>query len=240
MNTLPLVGIVPTVSEDESHGEKVVTGDLSSLPRSVRWRILLGLLNEPTTSHGDLRQGQDGACTLKSVEDYNRGIIAQQNERFKVLVEKHVEEDETEQDARQREERSSLNDASAAGQGLGKAHEVDPLTFMVMEEEARETRKAELYLKYRKEKARRKRGLTTEAKIIDSESDEVDRASVSITVAHVFVLVGHMLHQSSPEKPCFGMLLACNYRERLEEIASPNGSEAITVGWFLVGTIIFT
>ena len=60
---------------------------------------------------------------------------------------------------------------------------------MVMEQEAQETRKAELYLKYRKERARMKRGLSVEARVIEGEADEgVDRASVSICQdASVFV-----------------------------------------------------
>jgi hypothetical protein len=184
MNTLPLVGIVPTVSEDETHGDKVVTGDLSCVPRSIRWRILLGLLNDPTNSSNvESRHGHiGGTCTLQTVHDCNIEVIAQQNDRFKILVEKHVEEDETEQQARQRHEEGSSNGTTDTGQEASTAPEVDPLTFMVMEEEARETRKAELYLKYRKERARRKRGLTTEAKIIESENDEVDRASVSTLI----------------------------------------------------------
>ena len=63
---------------------------------------------------------------------------------------------------------------------------MDPLTAMVMEQEAQETRKQELYLKYRKERARRKRGLATELsrpKIgEDDDEDGLDRAAVSFPV----------------------------------------------------------
>jgi hypothetical protein len=159
VSTSPVFGINPS-SEDGFLGAKVSHGDISGLPRSVRWRIQLGLLKEPYSN-----------CKLSEVTAYNREIIAQQDERFKGLVEKHVEEDQDEGEV-QKEGQDVDKDMA------GGVPEVDPLTAMVMEQEAIETRKAELYLKYRKEKARRKRGLTTEARIIESESEEVDRASV--------------------------------------------------------------
>ena len=148
--------------------------DWSNLPRSVRWRLQLGILAEPSIQQQDL--------TLDVLLQHNQSKISDLGEKFKELVAKHVEEDE---------ELVEGDDSNNSGNGQdgggndgdtaanSKTPEIDPLTAMVMEEEARETRKAELYLKYRKERARRKRGLTTEARIIESESDEVDRASVS-------------------------------------------------------------
>jgi hypothetical protein len=171
--------IVPTVSEDEQHGALVVTGDLSALPRSVRWRIQLGLLQDPSLTIAPR------SCTLEDVTELNRQMIINQGERFKYLVEKYVEEDVNENDNNNSgdETNNNNNKGNDTAAAASTSAMLDPLTAMVMEEEARETRKAELYLKYRKERARRKRGLSTEARIIESESgDEVDRASVSTFV----------------------------------------------------------
>ncbi|KAL3899100.1 MAG: hypothetical protein SGARI_006532, partial [Bacillariaceae sp.] len=160
--------IAPTASEEETQGRKVSHGDLSALPRSVRWRIQLGLLQEPPSS--DISR----QCTLAEVTECNRELVEQQNERFKKMVEQHLEEDE--------EEPEGDNQAAAAPDATNNnsAAMLDPLTAMVMEQEAQETRKAELYLKYRKERARMKRGLHVEARVIEGESDEVDRASLVI------------------------------------------------------------
>jgi hypothetical protein len=140
------------------------------LPRSVRWRIQLGLLQEPTT------KSSTSHCTLDEVTEYNRQVIAQQSEWFKALVEKHLEEEEDDDDKEEEEEHAEEKEESVP---QPPSIDVDPLTAMVMEQQAQETRKAELYLKYRKERARMKRGLAVEARVIESENDQVDRASVS-------------------------------------------------------------
>jgi hypothetical protein len=163
--------IAPTVSEEEQQGLKVsIQGDISALPRSVRWRIQLGLLQEPTT------KSSTSHCTLDEVTEYNRQVIAQQSEWFKALVEKHLEEEEDDDDKEEEEEHAEEKEESVP---QPPSIDVDPLTAMVMEQQAQETRKAELYLKYRKERARMKRGLAVEARVIESENDQVDRASVS-------------------------------------------------------------
>ncbi|KAG7366657.1 Rab-GTPase-TBC domain containing protein [Nitzschia inconspicua] len=167
--SLPTTYIAPTVSEEEQQGLKVhLQGDISALPRSVRWRIQLGLLQEPITKSSNCH------CTLEEVTEYNRSVIAQQTEWFKSLVERHLEEDEQKQE----EKEESTKEASAPSGS--EVADIDPLTAMVMEQQAQETRKAELYLKYRKERARMKRGLAVEGRVIESESDEVDRASLGI------------------------------------------------------------
>jgi hypothetical protein len=184
--TSPFFGIVPTDSEDEHHGAMVVHGDLSDLPRSVRWRIQLGLLQDPTTVSCD--EITASRCTLQDVTELNRQIILNQGERFKNLVEKHVEEQQDgDGDKHNGDESSNNNHHETDKIESNGTVDVDPLTAMVMEQEARENRKAELYLKYRKERARRKRGLSTEARIIDSESDEVDRSSVSMVYAMMII-----------------------------------------------------
>ena len=183
--TMSQVGmIVPTVSEEEQQGARTNGTHLSSLPRSVRWRIQLGLLQDPSKDivANDVGINSVGRiCNLETLTDYNHDAIFKQAERFKCLVEKYVEEtieiDNEKQSASSSP--STENKGSDDFESSSKPAEIDPLTAMVMEQEAQETRKAELYLKYRKERARRKRGLATEARVIESENDEVDQASVS-------------------------------------------------------------
>lgn len=162
--------IVPTVSEEEQQGIRTNGEHLESLPRSIRWRIQLGLLQDPV-AHAN----QSGVCNVESVLEVNRDTITKQQERFKNLEDKYVEE--TTEDGKQ--DQASESTGFDSTNDPPKPAEIDPLTAMVMEKEAQETRKAELYLKYRKEKAMMKRGLKTEARVIESESDTVDRASVS-------------------------------------------------------------
>ena len=119
---------------------------LAELPRSVRWRIQLGSLIEPQTVDDDSLF----ATPLETVFKFNERIIQEQNARFQEFVRKYVEVEVEERDEEGQESEENNQNSAAA--------EIDPLTAMVMEQEARETRKAELMLKYRKEKARRKRG----------------------------------------------------------------------------------
>lgn len=100
-------------------------------------------------------------------------------------MEKYVHEEEEEQaeacDDSTSSKTNGIGDGGETGAHTGSPVDVDPLTAMVMEQEARETRKQELYLKYRKERARRKRGLVTElSRPTDAgeEDDGLDRASV--------------------------------------------------------------
>ena len=177
--------IVPTVSEEEQQGLRTNGIHLSSLPRSVRWRIQLGLLQDPsenTIANNKGKNDDERVCNLEALTDYNHDAILKQTERFKALVEKYVEETVQVDNEKPGMSKSLSTESNEPDDGLkstSKPAEIDPLTAMVMEKEAQETRKAELYLKYRKERARMKRGLATEARVIESESDEVDRASVS-------------------------------------------------------------
>lgn len=170
--------IVPTVSEEEQQGARTNGEHLALLPRSVRWRIQLGLLRDPTPSDAKRTNICDeggNSCTLQAVLEYNSDVVAQQLGRFRELVERHAEEKIDEGENSQDKGNDELDNLNTAA----KSTEVDPLTAILIEQEAQETRKTELYLKYRKEKARRNRGLATEARVIESESDEVDQASVS-------------------------------------------------------------
>ncbi len=182
--------IVPTESEEEQQGMRTNGEHLASLPRSVRWRIQLGLLKDPSADDSvtNANNNRDGKrnCNVEVVFENNRDVIQQQEDRFKALVQKYVEETT---DVGNDEHATPPLSPEEIGFDSAKPAEIDPLTAMVMEKEAQETRKAELYLKYRKERARMKRGLATEARVIESESDGVDQASVStlIVMCHVIV-----------------------------------------------------
>lgn len=137
---------------------------LSVIPRSVRWRIQLGIFQ--SVDPAEFRESSTKDI-LDAIYQINTGVIQQQKERFQSLMEKYVEEEvEDELHSPEPPQTAALP-------------EVDPLTAIVMEQQAIETRKAELLLKYKKERARRKRGLTTEGRHIGDESDGIDRASVS-------------------------------------------------------------
>ena len=170
--------IVPTDSDEEQQGARTNGDHLKSLPRSLRWRIQLGILHDPIASTNFAKNAKESICNLNSILSHNEDEISRQAERFKNLVEKYTEET-SEVDNEHPDLSPSMPSDKFEFDSTSNSAEVDPLTAMVMEKEAQETRKAELYLKYRKERARMKRGLATEARVIESESDEVDRATVS-------------------------------------------------------------
>ena len=163
---------------ENDHAAKVHHAyDWSTLPRSIRWRLQLGILSEPPPPPQPTQQQQ---LDLEMLLKHNQATEKAINDKFKELVTNHVEVEEEDNGGGENGGDDGTKETSSAANTGGDADEIDPLTAMVMEEQERETRKAELYLKYRKERARRKRGLTTEARIIESECDEVvDRASVS-------------------------------------------------------------
>jgi hypothetical protein len=139
--------------------------DLSTIPRSVRWRIQLGVLENVDPSDWNSASIAD---QLNLIYETNKELIQKQQERFQSLVEKYVEVEIPVEEVQSPEKET-----------VHQVPDVDPLTAMLMEQQALETRKAELLLKYKKERARRKRGLTTEGRQIGDESDGIDQASVS-------------------------------------------------------------
>ena len=143
--------------------------DLSGVPRSIRWRIQLGVYQSVDPSTLAEQNPLDKLSTnelLDLIYEANKESVRKHNERFQSLLEKYVEEEVVDL---QHEQEAVAN----------VAPEIDPLTAMVMEQQAIENRKQELLLKYKKERARRKRGLSTEGRHIGDESDGIDRASVS-------------------------------------------------------------
>ena len=165
---------------------------LTTLPRSVRWRIQLGLLDYDSSSLSSSSSSSSLSATLEDIYQRNIQRVTQQNQRFQELLEKYVEEEPQETDGdiaspttkEDMEQPSSPPSKTKQQQQQQQQQQqpkvdIDPLTAMVMENEARETRKQELYLKYRKERARRKRGLSQAGGYQGGdESDGIDRASV--------------------------------------------------------------
>ena len=193
--------IVPTESEEEQQGMRTNGEHLASLPRSVRWRIQLGLLKDPSAydsvTNANNNGDGEGICNVEMVFENNRDVIQQQEDRFKNLVQKYVEETtDVGNDEHATPPLSPEEIGFDSANSTAKPAEIDPLTAMVMENEAQEMRKAELYLKYRKERARMKRGLATEARVIESESDGVDQASVSSFIVMCHTIVKNLISTS--------------------------------------------
>jgi len=131
----------------------------------------LGLLGLPNATN------EDELCSLEDLYECNASLLQDQRTRYRALVEKHEaalqafmaeganeEEEATEEEAPATE----TNDTAA----------LDPLTAMVREQEAQEKRRQELELKYRKERARRNRGIYEGEAGGDSHNGTTDAVSL--------------------------------------------------------------
>ena len=138
--------------------------DGPSLPRSVRWRLQLGVWKLPHKDEGELQ------WTLEEILERNHDLIEIQRGNYNLLVEmlhELMEQEEQEQVQEQQQEESITLD-------------VDPLTALVQERDAQAQRLHDLDLKYRKQRARRKRG------VAECDSDRGDTYSVShVTDMHI-------------------------------------------------------
>lgn len=130
--------------------------DGPSFPRSIRWRLQLGLLALPNDADDD----NDNDCSMEDIYKYNASLLHDQRSRYHDLVDKYevglhaaaasVEAAVQEKEEAPAESKNNNHDSTAA---------LDPLTAMVREQEAQAKRRQELELKYRKERARRNRGI---------------------------------------------------------------------------------
>eukprot|EP00934_Nitzschia_sp_Nitz4_P002206 Nitzschia sp. Nitz4//scaffold31_size150131//53596//55515//NITZ4_002822-RA/size150131-processed-gene-0.105-mRNA-1//1//CDS//3329547641//2206//frame0 len=148
--------------------------DVSMLPRSLRWGVQLGVYQFDSASWNPTWTESQ---VVQLFFEQNETLIQQQAEKFQRLNDEYLlvqEEGEPEAPPT-----TSSQHAQAATPD-SSATDMDPLTAMVMEQEAIENRKAELMMKYKKERARRKRGLTTEGTTATDESEGMDRASLVI------------------------------------------------------------
>ena len=159
-----------------------------TLPRSIRWRMQLGQLKY---------QESDIGWTTDELNIYNREFMKQQRTIYQGLCENYerkgvgflqdengfvVQQDEDDDDDDQPDD-NNHND-----NGDGDPNQVDPLTMMVMDIEKKEKRRQELDLKYRKERALRKRGATVETVLDDdSDGDRFDTYSVRLKISTHFM-----------------------------------------------------
>jgi hypothetical protein len=172
----------------------------SKLPRSVTWRLLLGLLRSPTGTSSSMD------VSLDQVLDCNDELLQEEvshYEQLQALYQPHLKQEQSQQ--YQGEAVAVLSDHDSQGQDAtatttnisllpqdplnASAAAFDPLTAMMMEQQAQESRRQELDLRYRKEKARRNRGLSEPgSKAVveddgDAEAKKLDRETVRVMLA---------------------------------------------------------
>ena len=144
-----------------------------SLPRSVVWRLRLGLLQAPPSAAADASNTNKPA--LEAVLQNNLTLLQEEQAQYQRLQEayrdhftadkhggegKHPGNDST--DAAATTESSPDPSSLSSPQDAAAAAAIaDPLTAMLQQQEAQEHRRHDLELKYRKEKALQKRGLAS-------------------------------------------------------------------------------
>jgi hypothetical protein len=146
----------PSTGSTKQHRDSDLAANGSNL-RSFRWRVQLGLL--PTAND--------------SVSQWP-ALLAQQREDYQRLIEQHPFPDDDEQPG------NSMNDGSPIPTTESAASQFDPLTAMLMEEQEKSERLQELDLKYRREKALRKRGYGNNNKVMEDEEYDEQAAALQI------------------------------------------------------------
>jgi hypothetical protein len=141
--------------------------------RSFRWRVQLGLLPPATTATA----ATDNPTGTDSNNNNTQwpAVLAQQREDYQRLVEQHpFPGDDGEPHEGTVTDGTDVPTASAASQ-------FDPLTAMLMEEQQKSERLQELDLKYRREKALRKRGQGNGSSRI-MEDEAYDEAAAALQI----------------------------------------------------------
>jgi hypothetical protein len=183
-----------------------------ALPRSVRWRMQMGLLKYPESDIG---------WTIADLHAYNEQVLNQQRAAYKSLCDQYiqqqdsvpmnemvVEEDEDGflVDRQQPEMEEEISESEQQEEKL-RLDDMDPLTMIVMDMEKKEKRRQELELKYRKEKALRKRGVAVTVTVAvekvmyhddTSGGDRFDTYSVSrhFKCDNIFLICCKNIHPS--------------------------------------------
>lgn len=143
------------------------------LPRSLIWRLRLGLLKSPSE------------MALEDVIRHNTELLQEEQSHYEKLqatykdhltktttrIDPNADNSEDEAEEEELEELPPELDPLQATTS-SEAAALDPLTAMLQEQQAQEDRRQELDLRYRKERARRKRGLATDAKVVVADCDE--------------------------------------------------------------------
>ncbi|CAB9525629.1 TBC1 domain family, member 5 [Seminavis robusta] len=179
----------PSDTAGPSQFDVSVKANFSKLPRSVTWRLLLGLIKSPSQNTAILQ--------LEDVIQFNNQLLQEEVSnyaRLKELYTPHLNETDA-------PIAPAANSTKTTGDDPIETPEAnkppptapdssldffDPLTAMMMEQQAQEVRRQELDLAYRKEKARRNRGLSDPGgKVIEDDVDadgakKLDREALSI------------------------------------------------------------
>jgi hypothetical protein len=174
--------------------------DGPALPRSIRWRLQIGVWSLPEDmdapdsggARGAYENGsgsgsgssRDRTWTLEEIWERNHDQIEIQRGNYNLLVEMLQEIMEQDDQPYKGMEHCDVTEAAAAPVPSAPVQtpvptaaedvDIDPLTALVKERDAQEQHLHELDLKYRKRRARRKRG------VVDGESDRGDTYSVSM------------------------------------------------------------
>jgi hypothetical protein len=151
--------------------------DGPALPRSIRWRLQIGVWSLPEKDEPDSdcnnTSGGDRTWTLVELLERNHDQIEIQRGNYNLLVEMMQEIMEEDDQPYKGTEQGEVEATPAHIPIVPADVDMDPLTALVKERDAQEKRLHELDLKYRTRRARRKRG------VIDCESDRGDTYSVS-------------------------------------------------------------
>jgi hypothetical protein len=148
--------------------------DVNALPRSVTWRLRLGLLKAPSTTTRP---------TLEDLLRHNAELLEQEQSQYQKLQETYqnhlgqIDNNNNEVEEKEEEEEDAeevVANTANVPPDIDPLSSMDPLTAMLQEQQAQENRRQELDLRYRREKARRKRGLATDAKVVVADCDTED------------------------------------------------------------------
>lgn len=175
--------------------------DGPSLPRSIRWRLQLGLLALPN-SNGDEKE-QDNVYSFKELYECNASLLQDQRRRYQDLVEQHAETLHAFLHAEQQDDNTNANkqasqESTPANETTTAAVSLDPLTAMLREQEAQEKRRQELELKYRKERARRNRGISNDGQVSNDSggdgatTDAVRQTSCVMCMMLLYIVMIHV------------------------------------------------
>ena len=141
-----------------------------ALPRSIRWRLQLGLWKLMHKDEGEQE------WSLQELNDFNKDLVKEQRDEYCRLVQRLREEEQKQIELEKQEKEKRAKEDPLAMMSAGENADVDPLTAMMLQQEAQEKRLQKLELKYRIERARRKHGLQTSEQ---SDGDRYDSYSVS-------------------------------------------------------------
>jgi hypothetical protein len=180
-----LTTIHPEINEIKSATSGSKSG-IKSLPRSIRWRLQLGVwkyplldethnddVNNPTMASSSSTSTRQ-TTLIQNIWEHNRDLVEIQRSNYNLLVEmlqevmnqdKHSDEDNpiTHKD-KTNHLHECISKSDDHNQSKVSVEDIDPLTAMAKERDAQEQRLHELDIQYRKRRARRRLGVTPDDK----------------------------------------------------------------------------